>query len=344
MILRNIYNKSMEDGSCAYLCEYVATTRSIGQDDRSKSFVLAFKNGNLASMNEAYENLQNFLGFDFSVAVVPPSRVARNYQTSCHKLAAMIIAKLGASHHIADASRVLYRTEDIPAKHLCRGRRTIYKDLATITVDDMEAYQNVCGKDILLLDDVSTSGKSLEACSQILKAAGAKSIVSFVVGKTMDDMYFANKGFIVNLSDKFSKKAADNKHTMWLGSLDNNKVWSVGLDKALLKIVANGYLRNKLTIVLPNKINLYRRKKDEVYKNIKTIRYSKNKQEDYKKYYLMAKADMQVYEKQITVVADNVEALMPAYELGMKTVLIGEEWEGADYCYRNYQEFAQSYL
>ena len=53
---------------------------------------------------------------------------------------------------------------------------------------------------------------------------------------------------------------------------------------------------------------------------------------------------MQVYEKQITVVADNVEALMPAYELGMKTVLIGEEWEGADYCYRNYQEFAQSYL
>ena len=79
-------------------------------------------------------------------------------------------------------------------------------------------------------------------------------------------------------------------------------------------------------------------------KNIKTIRYSKNKQEDYKKYYLMAKADMQVYEKQITVVADNVEALMPAYELGMKTVLIGEEWEGADYCYRNYQEFAQSYL
>lgn len=79
-------------------------------------------------------------------------------------------------------------------------------------------------------------------------------------------------------------------------------------------------------------------------KILELLDIQKNKQEDYKKYYLMAKADMQVYEKQITVVADNVEALMPAYELGMKTVLIGEEWEGADYCYRNYQEFAQSYL
>jgi predicted amidophosphoribosyltransferase len=40
------------------------------------------------------------------------------------------------------------------------------------------------GKDVLLLDDVATSGNSLEAGSDLLSKAGARSVLSAAIGKT----------------------------------------------------------------------------------------------------------------------------------------------------------------
>jgi len=43
-----------------------------------------------------------------------------------------------------------------------------------------EVAQNVAGKTILLIDDVMTTGATLEECAKILKKAGAKSVHGFV--------------------------------------------------------------------------------------------------------------------------------------------------------------------
>ena len=48
-----------------------------------------------------------------------------------------------------------------------------------------DAFQEVCAeKDILLVDDISTTGATLNACSKALKAAGAAHVFCFTVAKT----------------------------------------------------------------------------------------------------------------------------------------------------------------
>ncbi|MGA9047528.1 MAG: ComF family protein [Dehalococcoidia bacterium] len=41
----------------------------------------------------------------------------------------------------------------------------------------------VAGKDIVVIDDVCTSGSTLEACAAVLKAAGAKSVTGFTLAR-----------------------------------------------------------------------------------------------------------------------------------------------------------------
>ncbi|MHB8085329.1 MAG: ComF family protein [Dehalococcoidia bacterium] len=41
----------------------------------------------------------------------------------------------------------------------------------------------VAGKDIIVIDDVCTSGSTLEACANVLKAAGAKTVIGFTLAR-----------------------------------------------------------------------------------------------------------------------------------------------------------------
>jgi len=43
--------------------------------------------------------------------------------------------------------------------------------------------QEVSGKDIILIDDVCTSGATMEACATALKAAGAKRVLGFTLAR-----------------------------------------------------------------------------------------------------------------------------------------------------------------
>ena len=74
----------------------------------------------------------------------------------------------------------LNRDEDVPAAHE-GGDRSIEKHIKSISV------RRVPDPDIpmLILDDVTTTGNSLEACDKILSMKGVKTIYKVAIGKTV---------------------------------------------------------------------------------------------------------------------------------------------------------------
>ncbi|MBW4544086.1 MAG: hypothetical protein KME25_06545 [Symplocastrum torsivum CPER-KK1] len=88
--------------------------------------------------------------------------------------------KISRRMKLVDATSCLVRHK--PTERLSTGGdRSIQTHLNSIKVVDNELIN---GKKVLLLDDVSTTGNSLKACKQLLESAGAKTVKSFVLGKT----------------------------------------------------------------------------------------------------------------------------------------------------------------
>jgi ComF family protein len=64
------------------------------------------------------------------------------------------------------------------------GRRERRAALAGVFVASRGAARAIRGRDILLVDDVVTTGATLEACAAALLAGGARSVVGFAVART----------------------------------------------------------------------------------------------------------------------------------------------------------------
>jgi predicted amidophosphoribosyltransferase len=79
-----------------------------------------------------------------------------------------------------DATGCLVRTKFVP-KAALGGPRSVKTHLDSIEVRDPEKIR---GAEVLLLDDVTTSGASLIACRQLLSEAGAKSVKCLALGQT----------------------------------------------------------------------------------------------------------------------------------------------------------------
>ncbi|MCA9277247.1 MAG: hypothetical protein KDA29_14590 [Phycisphaerales bacterium] len=79
-----------------------------------------------------------------------------------------------------DATDCLIRSKAIPALH-SGGNRSFEVQLASLRVDHADLIKS---QDVVVLDDVRTSGNSLTACRMILLDAGAKSVTTIAMGKT----------------------------------------------------------------------------------------------------------------------------------------------------------------
>jgi len=54
----------------------------------------------------------------------------------------------------------------------------------SVHLGSLKVQRNVRGKSIVVLDDITTTGNSLEACKQLLEKAGCKKIILFSLSKT----------------------------------------------------------------------------------------------------------------------------------------------------------------
>lgn len=142
--------------------------------------ILELKNKEQTSIDLWFEELKKHLKMDesFAIAVVP-SHLSGNQVSGIH-LVAQKLAKF-LPEKITDATLCLIRVKNIDP--LSRGgNRKLNTHLESMEVINFELIQN---KNVLLLDDVATSGNSLRAGKELLLKAGASKVKCIALGKTV---------------------------------------------------------------------------------------------------------------------------------------------------------------
>ena len=85
-------------------------------------------------------------------------------------------------------NQILYRKSSVVKRTSIKGSRDEYydEDIKTIGIGE---HFNPKGKKIIIFDDITTSGGTLLACKQVLKDAGAESVICCAIGKTESENY-----------------------------------------------------------------------------------------------------------------------------------------------------------
>lgn len=333
-------NRTIKDEDFLYFCEYIPKGKvNYVSDSRSKNFVLGFKNGDENVSELLFDAISPFIGNNFAIAVVPPSSRSKNYKTSCHKFANLILQRLGSKNSITDATQCLYRNANVMPLHF--GANRFDEERAkTIIVED--GYK-VKGKDVLLIDDVYTTGETMRSCINKLKEAGASSVICFAVGRTVDDRN-PRYAVIFDLDQTLYDTSS-------LEQYREQGKWKEAVAGAH-KLKANPYpgvreilseMRRfdfKTCIATSSPENYAKVFADELgITNVVSYHDTRKHKPDTEPY-CRAKQLLQAYEKNIIVVGDNENDIVPAKALSMVTVLIGRENAcGADYSFSSFEDF-----
>ncbi|KXI26796.1 hypothetical protein [Paraglaciecola hydrolytica] len=171
------------------LCDY-PPYRRFGEDnpDRNKDTyrIMDLKN---PSSNNHQSAIKHF-GTNFSAGL---KKLVVNIKTDKIQVAIVPSSKKGkrssgleAILKMVEEVAIIYdplflvRDEDVPASHE-GGNRSIEKHINSISVKKIPD-PNI---PMLILDDVTTTGNSLEACEKILKKKGVTLIYKVAIGKTV---------------------------------------------------------------------------------------------------------------------------------------------------------------
>ena len=126
------------------------------------------------ALQRSLRHIDTLLAPDIAIAVVPSSDPAAS-MSGIHELAKALAAK-----GRLDATECLVRFEKIN-KLATGGDRSVARHLNSVRVEHAELIQD---REVLLLDDVTTSGNSLGACRRLLLKAGAKRVKCMTLGRT----------------------------------------------------------------------------------------------------------------------------------------------------------------
>ena len=139
-------------------------------------FIRAIKSGDDDAIEWCVELIgQNLGGFD-AVSVVPSGTPGNE---SGIKKVARKLAKFTMNHKV-DATLCL-RRHTATSSYYEGGDRSVSTHLKSIELQSPELIRD---KVVLLLDDVRTTGNSLQACKQILDKASPKSVVPLALAQT----------------------------------------------------------------------------------------------------------------------------------------------------------------
>ncbi|ARC40778.1 MULTISPECIES: phosphoribosyltransferase [Citrobacter] len=105
-----------------------------------------------------------FVESPFSIAIVP-SHTAGRISPALIEVAERVVR----TYRRGNVDCCLERTRTVPSAHREGGDRSISGHMSTIRVKG----GNLRGRNVLLLDDVKTTGGSLSACFYLLESAGA---------------------------------------------------------------------------------------------------------------------------------------------------------------------------
>ena len=182
-ITTNYGAKSVEpigrlDSLKVYYLGYYRPKDSGLQDEVDTVRILDLKNNDSSGVEYYARKMQAALGTDVRGAklVAMPSHnagsapVARELRKMFQKLDGAV-----------DLSECLVRHTAIDPQHKMKGKRTAKIHLESMRAEKVDRLRDL---DILLVDDVVTSGSTMKAGWTILKQAGARSVTCLALGKT----------------------------------------------------------------------------------------------------------------------------------------------------------------
>ncbi|WP_444884989.1 ComF family protein [Microbulbifer sp. PSTR4-B] len=144
--------------------------------------LLNFKNGDLKAITFFTDHVEAKLkttlpaGTGFSIATVPSSTAAK-----AHKgFGSMIRLLKGRFPEIRNSGNLLQRISSIPSLHKGGNRAPSVHQKSLVAADSI-----VSGEKVVLLDDVTTTGNSLQVAEKLLQQAGANVVLTLALCKTV---------------------------------------------------------------------------------------------------------------------------------------------------------------
>ena len=236
---------------------------------------------------------------------------------------------------------------DIPSQHKQKGKRDINVLLESTGIQNAE---KIVGRDVLVIDDITTSGNSFTAAAKLLKDFGAANIISFAVGKRIGPQNLGI-GFIIDIDgtlfDSDTKEMRFyRRHNRWVFALEKASTLEPFEGAKKLLECINGIKADYRIVtsspanyayILTDKLGIPR---DKViaYHDTKTHKPSIEP-------YMVAKQQMQIYEPCIVVIGNEETDMIPARKLDMTSVLVANESvPSANFCYRTIEDCYNHFL
>ena len=141
---------------------------------KNETEAISFWKNELGQVSKIQKALKNN---EVAIAIVPSSSP---YEKNLSGIGALGQELIKEHNDLIDAIFCLERYQKID-KLSQGGNRNIDVHLNSIQVVNSYLIQN---KNVLLLDDVTTTGNSLNACRKLLREAGAKKILCLALAKT----------------------------------------------------------------------------------------------------------------------------------------------------------------
>lgn len=159
--------------------------------DEISSDILDFKKKNIDIINKFHKIVSAKLNRNNFVICIVPSHDSKN--TNLNTPLSILAKKLCKSNGLIDGTECLIRTNTIE-KLATGGCRNIDLHLNSIKVKHPEIIKN---KEVLILDDIKTTGNTLKACQILLLEAGATPVWMCALAETAQDkqLYEAQKLF-----------------------------------------------------------------------------------------------------------------------------------------------------
>ncbi|MBD2485094.1 ComF family protein [Planktothrix sp. FACHB-1365] len=158
--------------------------------------ILELKDGKYDAINFFLKELKYFLSDeDIAITTVPPHTSA-NSSSGIRELAKQLVKSY---INFTDAVSCLERFQN------SSRNRTKDNHLKSIKVANSSVIQD---KKVILMDDVLTTGSSIQVCKTLLLEAGAKEVKVIVLGKTIRNVEDAHY-FIEQNQDEYIKETLD---------------------------------------------------------------------------------------------------------------------------------------
>lgn len=166
-----------------YLTKYIP--KKYNKYDENTERILDLKNRSTIAIKYysklVYDwlNNNNYLNNNSMIAVIPKHEASENNISGTADVAKIIINKCD----ISDGINLILRKTTISKKSTSLDRPTYNIDQESL---DINKLINIENKNIILLDDVTTTGNSFKAASELLYKNGAQNVVALAIGKTVN--------------------------------------------------------------------------------------------------------------------------------------------------------------